>query len=492
MPRLSAALTLPDGVAAPGYVPADHGCGIVHLGLGAFHKAHQAVYTDDALALDGGDWRITGVSLRSTGAVEELAPQDCRYTLIEQGEGAPQARVIASIARALSGATDIAAIRAALADPATRIVSLTVTEKAYGIERTTGGADPAHPSVAADLRAPDQPTGVLGLLVQALGARRAAGIAPFTVLCCDNLPENGAMLRGGVIDFARRTDPDLAGWIREAVAFPSTMVDRITPAQTEKTRAEALRLTGAEDHAAIETEPFTQWVIEDRFTAGRPAWEKAGAIFVADVAPYEKMKLRMLNGTHSMLAYAGFLAGHRYVRDTMNDAALARLIRRHLGAAAATLAPLPGIELAGYAAQLQERFANPAIAHETYQIAMDGTQKLPQRLLAPALETLGAGAPLRPFAFAVAAWMRYCLGRSDTGENYALRDPMEAEISSRLRGLDNAAAIIDSLSTLPGLMPPALAGASAWQEPLNDILTRMLRDGVGQAIAREAELAETD
>ena len=486
MPRLSAASTLPQGVSAPGYVPEDHGCGIVHLGLGAFHRAHQAVYTDDALALDGGDWRIIGVSLRSTTAVQELAPQDCRYTLIERGEGAPEARLIGSIARALSGATDMAAVRAALADPATRIVSLTVTEKAYGIDRGSKGIIPAHPSVAADLAAPEAPTGVLGLLVQALAARRKAGVAPFTALCCDNLPENGALLRCGVVDFARRVDPELAEWIAGNVAFPATMVDRITPAQSDATLRDAERLTGYEDLAAIETEPFTQWVIEDRFPAGRPAWEKAGAIFVADVAPYERMKLRMLNGTHSMLAYAGFLAEHRHVRDTMKDPALARLIRRHLGAASATLGPLPGIDFAQYAEDLQQRFANPAIAHETYQIAMDGTEKLPPRFLMPALEVFQGGGDLRPFAFAVAAWMRYALGRTDAGEPYALRDPKEAEIAARIKGLDNAGEIVARLSALPGLMPPALATAPEWREPLAEILATMLGLGVAPAIAQEA------
>lgn len=488
MPRLTAAAlpSLPETVAKPGYTPADHGTGIVHLGLGAFFRAHQAVYTDDALALAGGDWRILGASLRSTAPVEELAPQDGLYTLLERGEGTPKARIIAAISSALSGSTEMPALRAALADPATRIVTLTVTEKGYGIDRETGGADLAHPAVEADLATPSEPIGVLGLLTQALAARRAAGQAPFTVLSCDNLPDNGKMLRAGVIDFARRQDPDLADWIDAEVAFPCCMVDRITPARTEATLADASSLTGCEDAAAIETEPFTQWVIEDNFPAGRPAWDAAGALFVPEVAPYEHMKLRMLNGAHSMLAYSGFLAGHRYVRDTMADDDLRTLIERHLTAAAATLAPLPGIDFAAYAAELAERFTNPSIAHETYQIAMDGTQKLPQRILSPALDALQAGQSVRPFAFATAAWMRYCLGRTDAGDSYALRDPLETEIASRLATAETATEIFSALAALRGLFPEHLLAAPEWRGETIGALSTMLETGLPAAIRAEA------
>ncbi|RYH09229.1 mannitol dehydrogenase family protein [Tropicimonas sp. IMCC6043] len=485
-PRLNASSKLPDTVAMPAYTPAKHGEGILHLGLGAFHRAHQAVYTDDALALAGGDWRILGVSLRSAAPAEELAPQDGLYTLIIRGEGEPRVRVIGSISRALCGKTDIDEIRRALADPSIRIVSLTVTEKGYGIDRAAGGADPDHPAVAADLASPDAPTGVLGLIVQALKARRAAGTPPFTVLSCDNLPENGVMLRGGVVDFARRLDPELADWIESAVAFPSCMVDRITPARTDATIADAERLTGHSDAAVIETEPFTQWVVEENFPAGRPAWDKAGALFVKDVAPYEKMKLRMLNGAHSMLAYSGFLAGQRYVRDAMADPDLRTLIERHLSAAAATLDPLPGIDFGEYAQDLSARFANPSIAHETYQIAMDGTQKLPQRVLGPALAALQAGQPVRPFAFATAAWMRYCLGRKDDGETYALRDPLEAEIAARIGTADTAEAIFTSLAALRGVFPEALMAAPEWRGEVVGALAGMLESGVPAAIHTEA------
>lgn len=484
---LKALATLPASVARPSYDPVEHGAGIVHIGVGAFHRAHQAVYTDAALAAAGGDWRIDGISLRSTEIADAMNPQDGLYTLIERGAEAVSARVIGSIRRVIAAARDRAAPLAALAMPETRIVSLTVTEKAYGIDRAAHRVDPAHPAVAADLANLRTPVGAIGLIVEGLRLRREKALRPYTVLCCDNLPENGRLLRAGVLDFARRVDRALADWIEETVAFPSTMVDRITPAPTEATLAEAKRLVGHVDLAAVETEPFTQWVIEDRFTAGRPAWEEGGAIFVKDVAPYEAMKLRMLNGTHSMLAYAGFLSGRRYVRDVMRDAALAKLVRRHLKAAAATLAPLEGIDTDDYARALAERFANPAIAHETYQIAMDGTEKLPQRILAPALHALDNGQDLRPFAFAVAAWMRYCTGRTDDGATYALRDPREAAIRAALAGAgDGAGGIAEALFTLPGLFPAALAAEKRWRGLVEEILSAMLQKGVSRAVAEEA------
>jgi fructuronate reductase len=384
-------------------------------------------------------------------------------------------------------AADPAAVLRAMGDPAIRVVSLTVTEKAYGIDRATGDPDPADPGVAADLAAPAAPTGVLGLLTAGLAARRRAGFAPFTVLCCDNLPENGDLLRRGVLGFARRIDPALADWIAAAVAFPATMVDRITPAPTAETLAEAARLTGCEDRAAVETEPFTQWVIEDRFPAGRPAWEAGGAQFVDDIAPYERMKLRMLNGSHSMLAYAGCLAGHAFVRDVMADPALAALVARHMRAAAATLPGLSEADKAAYAAALLQRFRNPAIAHRTAQIAMDGTQKLPQRLLAPAAETLGSGGDLRPFAFAVAAWMRWCLGRDETGQPYPLNDPREPEIAARLAGCTGAADTVAALLGLPGLFPAALQQAEPWRSAVTARLGVMMERGMAAAITAEAQ-----
>lgn len=485
--RLRAIDDVAPAVARPSYEPAAHAAGIVHIGLGAFHRAHQGVYTDDAMSANGGDWRIVGVSLRSTGIVDTLRAQACLYTVIVRDAAGTSARVVASLADALAAVRDRNAVLAAMSDPAIRIVTLTVTEKAYGIDRANGRIAEDHPAISADLSHPRMPSGVIGFLVEAIRRRRQAGTAPFTVLCCDNLPENGALLRSGVIDFATRADADLGQWIATQVAFPSSMVDRITPAPTAVTRSDARRLLGCRDDAAVETEPFRQWIIEDRFSSGRPTWEAGGAVFVEDVAPYERMKLRMLNGAHSLLAYAGHLSDCTYVRDAMRVPALVVLVERYLKAAAATLGPLEAIDTARYARSLLRRFGNPAIAHETYQIAMDGTEKLPQRILQAASEALNKGQDVGPFAFTVAAWMRYCLGHKDDGTNYPLRDPRADEIDAALHSVGHGASdMARALHLLPGLFPSRLTGDDLWQASVVKSLGTMLEHGMMRAIVNEA------
>uniref|UniRef100_UPI0028B06FC7 mannitol dehydrogenase family protein n=1 Tax=Rhizobium sp. TaxID=391 RepID=UPI0028B06FC7 len=351
------------------------------------------------------------------------------------------------------------------------------TEKAYGFDAAIGGLDLKHADIAADLANRHAPRGVIGYLVEGLARRRAKGVAPFTPLSCDNLPSNGAVLKRLVIDFAGRVDPELKAWIESNVPFPSTMVDRITPASTEATYRDAETLIGRVDLVAIETEPFTQWVIEDRFANGRPQWEKAGALMVEDVSAYEKMKLRMLNGAHSLLAYLGYIGGYEFIRDVMDDTGLAALARRHMNAAAATLDPVPGIDLEAYADELTARFANKAIAHRTYQIAMDGTQKLPQRLLEPATEALADGSKAETYAIAVAAWMRYALGIDRNGKAYELRDPRATEIAALLADIPrNGGAVAAALFTLPGLFPAALTEDLAWTEDVANKLDILIQD----------------
>jgi fructuronate reductase len=485
--RLAHLADISGAAVPPAYDPAAHGCGIVHLGLGAFHRAHQAAMTDAALAANGGDWRITGVSLRSRAVVDALEEQNCLYTLLERDEAGVTGRVIGSIAKAI--AADSEATLAALCAPQTRIVTLTVTEKGYGIDRATGGPDAQNPVISDDLANLDAPSGVLGLLTVALSKRRAQGLDPFTVLCCDNLPDNGQFLKAGVVGFARLMDADLADWIDKSVAFPSSMVDRITPAASDVTLSDAQKLTGCVDLCAIETEPFIQWVIEDNFPQGRPAWEHGGAIFVDNVDTFERMKLRMLNGAHSMLAYSGFLSGHRYVRDVMADAALAKLVHRHLHAAAQTLEPLAMIDFATYATDLEARFKNPAIAHETYQIAMDGTQKLPQRIFAPALDAIAAGQTVRPFAFATAVWMRYCLGVDEAGKAYDLRDPREDEIKAALCDLPRDGDLISkALHEHIQFVPKALVENAQWRVMVAAILGDILDKGIVAAMRTESQV----
>lgn len=481
-------------VKTPHYTPDHHGSGIVHIGLGAFLRAHLALYTDEALGQAGGDWRITGINLRSTEIVEALNRQNGLYTLIERGEERTTSRIIGSIEKAIAASQNINQCLSALVDPQTRIVSLTVTEKAYGIDRVEQAVSLDMPAIAHDLVHPQTPIGVIGLLVEALRQRWRAQTTPFTILCCDNLPDNGGLLRMGVLDFAGRIDGELRDWISDHVAFPSTMVDRITPASSEKTFEDAREMTGFTDLAAVETEPFSQWIIEDRFSQGRPCWEAGGAVFVDDVAPYEEMKLRMLNGAHSLIAYSGYLSGYKYVRDVMAEPLLVELVKRHLSAASKTLGALDQINLADYARELIQRFANPAIAHETYQIAMDGTEKIPQRLLNPAVQAVENGQDCRPFAFAIAAWMRYCLGRSDRGESYQIRDPRGDEISKVLANAGgDPQKIVDALHDLPGLFPIALRNNTVWTSTLVSILSTMLADGMNHAIIEEVRVMdETD
>lgn len=456
--------------------------GIVHLGIGAFHRAHQAVCTDTAIARAGGDWRIEGVSLRRPDAARRLNPQNGLYTLLVREGTTTRARVIGSIARVHVAPEDPGIVRARLADPAVRICSLTISEKGYGLDPRGGGLDARHPAVAADLARPHAPTGAVGLLVEGLAARFAAEIKPFTPLSCDNLPANGAVLRRLVLEFAAHRDASLAKRIEAEVPFPSTMVDRITPASTEATYADAARLIGREDRAAVETEPFWQWVIEDRFAAGRPVWGAAGATLVGDVGPYETMKLRMINGAHTLLVCLGVVAGLDHVRDVMADPLLAALVRRHMDRAAETLEAVPGVDFAAYADRICRRFAEPAIAHATRQIAMDTTQKLPQRILTPAVEARAAGRDATTFALTVAAWMRLCLGRREDGSVFTLDDPRAEEIAAALTGRDrDAATIALALFALPGLFPEALLADHVWREQVEGHLATLLRQGVHAA-----------
>lgn len=462
--------------------------GIVHIGIGAFHRAHQAVYTDLAMQAKGGNWRIIGVSLRSTDIVDALNAQDCAFTVIERHPDGPKARRITSLSKAIAASRDVAPVLDALADPAIRIVTITVTEKAYGIDRVSGTVQAEHPAVKHDLVNPATPTGLLGILVAGLKRRKQAGIRPFTIVSCDNLPSNGVLLRNGVIDFAKRSDPDLAGWIKDNVSFPSTMVDRITPAATATTLSDARRLTGMDDPAAIETEPFSQWVIEDDFPDGRPAWEEAGAILVHDVEPYELMKLRMLNGSHSLIAYLGQVGDYRYVRDAMANEAFSQLVAQHMENAAATMAPLAGIDFSNYGAELVARFRNPEIAHETRQISMDGTEKLPQRIFAPACDLPQDSKKIGTFALCFAAWMAVMRQRVNTAPGAAaelLNDPRADEIIEALAGYQDAADIYENLAKLPGWMPRQLQDSTFWREAVIERLAMLLSDGADAAITHE-------
>lgn len=422
---------LPADIRRPAYDVASAQVGVVHLGVGAFHRAHQAVYLDDCLARGAAGWAVCGASLRSPDTSEALDPQDGLYTLAVRSGAGDDLRVIGSLRRLLVAPRDPAALLAAMCDPNVRIVTLTVTEKGYCHDPATGTLDEAHPDIIADLANPSAPRSAPGFLVEALARRRAAGVAPFTVLCCDNLPANGETVARVVARFAALRDPDLGRWVEAEVAFPCTMVDRIVPATTDADRAMVAGRLGMEDAWPVMAEPFTQWVVEDRFPAGRPPLEDVGAELVADVRPYELMKLRLLNGSHSTLAYLGYLAGKETIADTMAEPAFQRLVARLQDEEVTSTVPAPpGADLGAYKRALRERFANPALKHRTWQIAMDGSQKLPQRLLSPIRDRLTAGVPIGFLALGVAGWMRYVSGTDEKGSAIDVRDPLAARFKA--------------------------------------------------------------
>jgi mannitol-1-phosphate/altronate dehydrogenase len=427
----------------PRAVPAS--VGIVHLGIGAFHRAHQAVYTEDA----GDGWGICGITQRSAAVADRLVPQDGLYSVLERGPAGTSARIIGSVREVLTGEATVPRI----ADPAVRIVSLTVTEKGYRRDPASGRLRPDDPELQADL-AGLPPRTVIGRLVQGLAHREA----PVTVLCCDNLTANGPALRGLVEEYAEKAG--IA--IRCETAFPSSMVDRIVPATTAEDLDEAERLLGVRDEGAVVTEPFTQWVIEDDFAAGRPAWDSAGAIMTADVAPYETMKLRLLNGAHSMLAYLG--SDHTYVSEAVGE--LGDVVRRYMDEDASPTLDLPaGFDVEAYKSSLLERFANPALRHRTAQIAMDGSQKLPQRLLGVVRDRLAAGAEPRWAALAVAAWMRHVKTARE------LDDPLADTLRQAAAGASSPAELVDALLAVTEVFGPDLRESALFRALLVEQLS---------------------
>lgn len=450
--------------------------GLVHLGLGAFFRAHGAIYTAEAMAVAGGDWGILGVSLQSATMRDQLDPQGGAYTALELGPDGEIPRVVEAVQAVLVAREDPQAVLEAMADPAVRIVSLTVTEKGYCHEPATGRLNPTHPDIAHDLTHP-LPVSAPGFIVRALALRHRRGLPPFTVMTCDNLPDNGRVVRGVVLDLAARIDPALADWIGTEAAFPSTMVDRIVPATKPEDIARVDALTGRHDAAPVLHEPFRQWVIEDTFPHGRPAWDRVGAQMVADVTPFEHMKLRMLNGTHSSLAYLGYLAGHEAIADTVADPLFAAYVRRLWAQEIIpALDPPPGVDLAAYADALFARYANPAIRHRTWQIAMDGSQKLPQRILGTLATNLTAGRPSPGLILAVAAWMAYVSGTDLRGQPIDVRDPLADRLRAAATGDDPAGALL----ALTEIFPPALA--VALRGPVTAALTGLRARGVAPCL----------
>jgi fructuronate reductase len=482
-PRLTAA-SLAAALPRPGVTgppPGDLGrqVGILHLGIGAFHRAHQAVFTEDAVAATGAQgWGIAGVTQRSAAVADQLVPQDCRYGVLERGPSSAALRVVGQVREVLFPARDADRLAARFTDPGVRIVTLTVTEKGYRRD-ATGRLDLTDPVVRADLDGAP-PHSTIGVLVRGLQRRAAACDAPITILTCDNLTDNGRVLQSLVADFCAAlptAEGDrLAAWIEQRVVFPNSMVDRIVPATTAEDRADARRMLGLTDQGLVVAEPFHQWVVEDRFVAGRPDWQLAGAELVSDVEPYEQLKLRMLNGAHSMLAYLGALAGHRTIAEAVRDRSLTEPVEALLAEdVAPTLAPPAGVDVAAYGRSVLDRFANPALRHLTTQIAMDGSQKLPLRLLGTVQDALAAGRTPRWAIRGVAAWMAYVsVGHDRTGRALPLDDPLADRLRLAVAGASGAPAVVTALLGFAEIFPAELAADARFTDCVTEQLTELM------------------
>ncbi len=460
--RLSAATLdrLPTDVVRPGYEPASVGIGIVHLGIGAFHRAHQAVYVDDLLAHSAGDWRILGVSLRSAGVRDQLIPQDDLYVLVEREGADERRRVIGSIADVLVAPENPQAVIDVIAAPTTHIVTLTITEKGYCHDPATGQINWEHADIVHDLAQLQTPRSAIGYLCAGIARRAETDGGPITLMSCDNLPHNGAVLRRVLTAFISHAAPTVAGWIAANVSFPATMVDRIVPATTADDLAKLEARLGMADLGMVKAEPFSQWVIEDDFAGPRPPFEDVGAQMVADVRPFELAKLRMLNGSHSTIAYLGLYYGHETVDQAIADPRISSVIDALMIEAARTLPDVPGLDPVQYAEALEARFANSALQHRLAQIAMDGSQKLPQRLLGTIADLQARG--IRPVAAAtgVAAWMQHFAGPH-------VNDPLAAQLKAAAN--DDAPTLVNNSLKIEAVF--GALGKAAW---LRDLLIEVM------------------
>jgi fructuronate reductase len=451
--------------------------GIVHIGPGAFHRAHQAFYVDELLARDL-NWGICAVSLRSNGVRDALVPQGGLYTLAIL-DRQPQFRAIGAIKELLVAPESPEVVLGRLTNDATRIVTITVTEKGYCLG-ADGALDVAHPDVRFDRAHPASPRTVVGYLAEALRRRRASGIRPFTVVSCDNLSGNGRRLRDAVVRFASDLDGDLARWIDGEVAFPRTMVDSITPASDEALRERVIQETGLFDAWPVQREASTQWVIED--VAGpAPPWDSIGVTITADVSGYERAKLRLLNGAHSSLAYLGLLKGHETVAEAMNDSELAALIRAMMiEDIAPSVRPPRGLDVASYIEVILARFRNPSVRHLLSQIAWDGSAKLPVRLLPTIAEALITGRPTHRLCWPLAAWMHFV--RRQTAAGRELIDPLARDLAQAARACRGEPSDVMHFLNLASVFPSTLSGSAVFRTDLSAAYAFLLDPSNGKPV----------
>ena len=461
------------GLAVPRYDREGLVAGVVHLGVGGFHRAHQAMVVDRLLAAgEARDFAICGVGVlpQDVHMAEVMREQDRLYTLVlKHPDGSREARVVGSLAEYLFAPDDPDAVVERMASPEVRIVSLTVTEGGYAFDQAAGALDASAPGVQHDVAHPEAPTTVFGFLCAALRRRRDRGIAPFTVMSCDNIQGNGRIARLVLTGFARLVDPELADWILEHVRFPSSMVDRITPVTTDVDRCEVAERFGVRDGWPVVAEPFFQWVLEDDFGAGRPPYEHAGVQLVGDVEPYERMKLRLLNASHQAMAYFGLLSGHGYAHEATADPLIRRLLVDYMDREVTpTLLPVPGIDLAAYRATLIERFGNPAVRDTLARLGADTSDRIPKWVVPVARENLAAGRPATLAAAICASWARYAEGVDEHGAPMRIVDRRleRLQAAARAQGGDELAFLRDTdlfgdLVEQPGFTGPYLRALRA-------------------------------
>ncbi|KMK66223.1 mannitol dehydrogenase family protein [Puniceibacterium sp. IMCC21224] len=473
---------LPDGVAAPDYDRAALRASILHVGVGNFHRAHMAVYLDRLFATGQGlDWALVGAGVRAGDAAmrERLKAQDWLTTVVELDPQGLSARVIGSMIDFVPVEAEQTIAR--MADPAIRIVSLTITEGGYYVDALTGGFDAAHADMVADAASPDAPRSVFGMILKALRMRRAAGHAPFTVLSCDNLPENGHVAKQTVVGLAQLSDPALATWVESEITFPNSMVDCITPATSDRERALVADRFGLTDAAPVVCEPFRQWVLEDTFPQGRPPLELVGAEFVPNVAPYELMKLRILNGGHATIAYPAALLGHHFVHDAMADPRirdfLVALEQREI---VPSLKPIEGVSFDAYLDKIVERFSNPEVGDTIPRLCLDGSNRQPKFVLPILSEGLRAGKPVDGLSLEVALWCRYCAGTTDAGEPMVVNDDNATELTQlALEARDTPAAFLSNTAVFG-----TLSDSAAFQACFAKWLGYLWADGTEATLRR--------
>ncbi|SUB81105.1 Polyol:NADP oxidoreductase [Pragia fontium] len=481
---------LPQDIVIPSYDREKIKPRIVHLGFGAFHRAHQAIYADILATEHGSDWGYCEVNLiGGEQQIIDLNSQDKLYSVAEMAAEGWSGRIVGVIRRAIHREIDgIDSVLDAIAQPDTAIVSITITEKGYGYQPATGKLIEDHPLIQHDIANPATPKSAPGVIVQGLRLRRERGLPALSVMSCDNMPENGHVTRNVILGLARRQDAQLADWIETHVSFPSTMVDRIVPAVTPDTLEKITQqLSGINDPAGVACEPFRQWVIEDNFVNGRPEWEKAGAELVQDVLPFEEMKLRMLNGSHSFLAYLGYLAGYQHINDCMQDSNYVAAARQLMLNEQAPTLRTKGVDLTAYADSLLNRYRNTALKHRTWQIAMDGTQKLPQRMLDSVRYHLEHNSNFACLALGIAAWMRYVGGVDEQGQPIEVSDPLIEQLKTLVSHSQQGEERVNALLSLEVVFGKTLPQNPRFVSAVTAAYQNLLKNGARETVAQLAQ-----